>query len=293
MLSYGAFTSLQYPAPSAVETLLLDDYPGAQMAYSIRKLSSTYTGNCLRVQRNSDNTELDIGFDSNGYIDTSALTTFLGVSTVGYVAKWYDQSGNSNDIAQTNNVRQPRIYDSGDVTSGGKLAIKFDDDFLTHNNTINIDNTDTSYFFVNEPLSSPASQDGGILQFQEYDGSQWHVNSIGFRDGGYFTRLNPGGFNFSLNGFDTTSTSQNLVTDIIDYNAQTNVFNYNGAAKTDVNAARSNTGAGDTATIGRTADQSIGLPADFKLQELIFYNSNQTTNVTGIQDNINTYYTLY
>ena len=78
-------------------SLLLDLY-GANVlaAYSVRKLSSSYTGDAIRVRRSSDNSEQDIGFDVNGDLDTSALTTFVGANN-GYVVKWYDQSGNSND----------------------------------------------------------------------------------------------------------------------------------------------------------------------------------------------------
>ena len=55
---------------------LLDTYSGAAAAYSTRqlKLSSTLS---MRVRRSSDDTEQDIGFDSNGDLDTTALTTFV------------------------------------------------------------------------------------------------------------------------------------------------------------------------------------------------------------------------
>jgi hypothetical protein len=42
--------------------LLLDMNYGATVAYSLRKLSSTYNGPLLTIRRDSDNTETDIGF---------------------------------------------------------------------------------------------------------------------------------------------------------------------------------------------------------------------------------------
>lgn len=57
---------------------LLNTYSGAAAAYSIRKLSSSYTGYALRVRRSADNTSLDIGFDSNGNLDTESLLNFVG-----------------------------------------------------------------------------------------------------------------------------------------------------------------------------------------------------------------------
>ena len=55
---------------------LLDENPGAAAAYSLRRLSSTYTGSAIQVQR-ADNVggTTDIGFDGYGNLDTAALTT--------------------------------------------------------------------------------------------------------------------------------------------------------------------------------------------------------------------------
>ena len=81
---------------------LLADYPGASAAYSLRLLDTNYTGSAIRVRRASDNAEQDIGFDSNGDLDTTALATFCS-GTDGFVKTWYDQSGSGNDATQTTN----------------------------------------------------------------------------------------------------------------------------------------------------------------------------------------------
>ncbi len=44
---------------------LLDDYPSAAAAYSVRKLRSAYTGSAIRVRRASDNAEQNIGFQAD------------------------------------------------------------------------------------------------------------------------------------------------------------------------------------------------------------------------------------
>ena len=63
----------------AVGTLL--DKSGATIsadfAYSLRQLSSCYTGSAIRVRRNSDNQEINIGFDASGNLDTVALKLFI------------------------------------------------------------------------------------------------------------------------------------------------------------------------------------------------------------------------
>ena len=45
-----------------VVPLLLDTYPGVIGAYSLRKLSNSYTGAAIEVRRSSDSATQDIGF---------------------------------------------------------------------------------------------------------------------------------------------------------------------------------------------------------------------------------------
>lgn len=52
---------------------LLDLYPNATAAYSLRKLRADYAGSAIRVRRSIDDSELDIGFDSNNDLDQTAL----------------------------------------------------------------------------------------------------------------------------------------------------------------------------------------------------------------------------
>jgi len=99
-------------APSAF-TGLLDTYSGAAVGYSLRQLSSTYSGNCIKVRRASDSTELDIGFVNN-VLDTASLATFCS-GTDGFVSVWYDQSGNAKPMFNTSASRQPKIVTSGSI----------------------------------------------------------------------------------------------------------------------------------------------------------------------------------
>jgi len=93
---------------------LLDDYPAALVAYSLRKLDSDYAGYAIRVRRASDDAEQDIGFVSNRDLDTAALKSFIGSSNA-FVSIWYDQSGNGRNAVQTTNARQSRIALAGSV----------------------------------------------------------------------------------------------------------------------------------------------------------------------------------
>lgn len=119
------------PTPSntptgATSSYLLDEISTSSIAaYSLRKLRSSYSGSAIRVRRSSDNTEQDIGFDVNGELDTSSISTFCGVSN-GYITKWYDQSGNSRDSVQASSSKQPFIYNGSSVyTNNGKPAVYY------------------------------------------------------------------------------------------------------------------------------------------------------------------------
>ena len=102
--------------PNSVQSLV---------AYSVRKLSSCYTGNLIKVRRSSDNKLLDIGFLPSGILDTTALLTFAGTGNA-FVYKWYDQSGRRNDMLQELNNAQPQIVFDGHVKHiGSKVAVDF------------------------------------------------------------------------------------------------------------------------------------------------------------------------
>jgi hypothetical protein len=106
-MNYYSLISLM---PKA-QPLLLDLYPNAGAAYSLRKLRTAYSGSAIRVRRSSDNLEQDIGFVGN-VLDTASLLTFCGVGN-GFVTKWYDQSTNANNAAIGTIAAQAQIVLSG------------------------------------------------------------------------------------------------------------------------------------------------------------------------------------
>jgi hypothetical protein len=72
-------------------------------------------GPVVRVRRDSDNVEREVGFDGDT-VDTQALTDFANGGDV-YVVTWYDQESN-RDFSQTTQSEQPIIVDNGTVVSG-------------------------------------------------------------------------------------------------------------------------------------------------------------------------------
>jgi len=103
---------------------LLDTYTGAAAAYSLRKLSSDYSGNAITVTTDGIDSQ-DIGF-SGSNLDTAALESFAG-SGDAYVSTWYDQSGNSRNFTQSTFANMPKIVSSGTtILQNSKPIVEFD-----------------------------------------------------------------------------------------------------------------------------------------------------------------------
>lgn len=144
-------------------TGLLDDFSGAAAAYSVRKLSSTYEGNCIRVRKQVSSSPVheDIGFVNNE-LDTAALLAFAADADNGdvFVHTWYDQAGN-NDATNAAAANQPQIVSSGAVVlENGKPCLDFDgtSDYLSLGGTEDAGMLgDISVFSVNKNLGAATS----------------------------------------------------------------------------------------------------------------------------------------
>jgi hypothetical protein len=94
------------------QRLLLDQFPGAGLAFSFRKLRRAYTGSAVRIRRSSDNAELDIGFAANNDFDVAAAAAHIGAGT-GNIVTMYDQSGNGDDATNATQATQPDYSATG------------------------------------------------------------------------------------------------------------------------------------------------------------------------------------
>lgn len=267
-------------------TGLLDDYPGATGAYSLRKLSSTYTGNAVEVRRSSDNTTQDIGFDANGDLDITSMETFCGAGD-GFVSTWYDQSGNSNDQAQTTNGEQPQIVSSGTtIKQGGLPTLQFNSDRFSRSNIINV-NADKTTFNVYYPTSVSSPQSIMDLSSQAATGGSWNLTPETALRCFSRTYVTTAG---AINTYSLLEMWQDGAT-IDDANQFKMYLNGNFEART--------SGADGVLSSG-TADFTIGWSANGAAyyqgnqQEIVIYPSALSdANREGVRDNINTYYTIY
>lgn len=98
-----------------------DGVSNIRAAYSTRRLLSSYTGGLIRVRRSSDNAEQDIGYVSNGDLDTTSLSSFVGANS-GYVTKWYDQSGNGDHLVPVSTANEATLVSSGTIQTVNSKA---------------------------------------------------------------------------------------------------------------------------------------------------------------------------
>lgn len=284
--------------------LFLDFYGNAAFAYSLRKLSFIYTGFAIRVRRSSDNTEQDIGFDINGNLNTSALTTFCG-SGNGFVTTWYDQSGNARNVTQSTAANQPQIVSSGNIILQNlKPCIDFDgsDDTLRNlNSTILL--RERSFIFVG--VQDLTQQDAGIISFKPSGG----LNDFRSSDTFVFSTANNNVTPkraYKVEG--STSGSYGLQkdgtgTDVLSYGLYLETKT-SGEGKIYQNSVLQATDSSFTEfDISNTQGYNLG-SRNFtsstvsnyfngKFQEFIYWEVNNISNRTGIESNINTYYGIY
>jgi hypothetical protein len=82
------------------QPLLLDLYPNAAVAYSLRKLRTAYSGSAIRVRRSVDNTEQDFGFDEIN--DT--LTDWVGYNLWTYSEQIQQSAWGKTSVTPTPNI---------------------------------------------------------------------------------------------------------------------------------------------------------------------------------------------
>lgn len=276
--------SWQITATGPTSLGLLDQYGGAAAAYSLRNLSIYNTSPVVRVRRSGDNTESDF---TAAQVSDGTLAAWVGAGNNGFVRTWYDQSANANHAQQATTSLQPTIVSSGGlVTESSKPALSFNSNVLIKNG-----NTGTFSTFVTSVVRSTASDIRGYL------GSASNEIALGQQAAGSFAPIN----SFWAWAPDQASTYGLAAS----YNTNRNLHTYwfPSATETDwrwyfngleQGAPGLTTGTPTGAKFSRIGQSRSGF--EFwggTIQEIIIYESNQTTNRSGIEANINAHYSIY
>jgi hypothetical protein len=273
---------------------LLDAYPGAAAAYSLRNLSILQNPSVVRVRRSSDNTESDF---TATQVSDGTLTTFCGAGD-GFVRTIYDQSGNGLHLGQTTTANQPGIVSSGAlITEGGKVCLDFDgtNDQLNSASTIALPSplgsNAVSVFRATQDLESGVFktiyETANIFRLT-FELGLAGLAFIGWADTG-------------TTGVDPTQYVNHVTT------RQLLSVRYNGGSASSAGnyIARRNatslaiTQGGGGSSLGRTSGMSIGSRNNatqftaLRFQELIIYPSTQSANIAAIETNVNAHWAVY
>ena len=273
---------------------ILDDYPGASAAFSIRRLSSEYEGAALQVRRDIDNAVQDIEFDSEGNLDTAALLSFVGTGGTdnGYVRTWYDQSGNGNDVIQTSVANQPQIVSGGSVIlTNNTSSIQF------NGSTTALTVSANGNGFINGPsFASTVSTSNNLSGTNDQSIFSWSGDSMNVFTMGY--DLNSSKAAIYDAGYQFNPTHSAIVSTqylhILDYDGSTNFDFYQNNATSTGNQNPATDLTGTTLALGSgTSGAGSIWKLNGTLQEVIIYESDQSSNRTDIQTNVNEYFNIY
>ena len=250
---------------------LLDAYGGASVAYSLRLLRDAYTGPLVTVRRQDNNEEQ--GFTAEQIIGTGSgsLINFCS-GTNGFVKTWHDQSGNGNNATQPTAANQPRIVSSAsgsvELTNGRPCIRYFNSDKWLVFDTRRTDVISTFQVIKYD------TTDGLRFLFGDTINADYHAGNTTFLDAGLAAAVVRNGAHRINNEpviLQTTNKSSYLSQLLI-----------------------SMINTGSTSVSQLTRDRTVsGRNHDGTLQEVVIYNTSQTSNVPGINGNINSHYSIY
>jgi hypothetical protein len=306
--------------PFASANLLLDQYSGAAGAYSLRKLRTAYIGSAIRVRRSNDNTEQDIGFTAGGDLDTASLKTFVGANS-GFVTTWYSQGDSTSaDFTQATAASQPIIINAGVIErQNGDPTIRFD---RTSSDFMQVASSTSKFAFLHTSgkkyISIVCRAGVGVNPNAQYTILSTASNNTNLRginilyrdetslsNNDRFTLLianvnaTLSVVNINQNNFFTANQLNLLSIDLDPGNAtadQRGIVYYNSTTTLQNNTSTltpSTSPSSANLTIGRRAAVDGTEHLNGYISEIIIYNSDQSSNRTGIETNINSYYGIY
>jgi hypothetical protein len=273
--------------PDAPTSGFLFDYPNAGAAYSVRQLNNN-ANTALMVRRASDNATANIGFDGSGDLAVADIASHCGTSD-GFIEYWYDQTGLQNHAQQTNPAIQPQIYDgttqsvfeegstgnekptlkflwsgSGPLPTLGFTSLDVQGAFtVCRPETLNVGSANCVIGQANLVGLAAAGESGGRTARAFTNSGTLNITALGALTDQCFLAFNSNGTNGSLE--------------------------YNGANEV--------TGGAQAMTVDAIGATRVGAVSTLRLegnaQEIILYETDQTSNRTGIESNVNTYFNIF
>jgi hypothetical protein len=214
-------------------------------------------------------------------VNTSTLKTYTKTtsSTIDssslFVTKWYDQSGNGYDLAQTTASQQPRIANNGTIdTEGGKTTIYFDgSNHVLSNGSIAVTQANTTYLATRYRTGNAnCNAIDGITNRQA-------IYSDGSSNISFFAGTTQG----SATAWGTSTFR--LVTAM--FNGASSVLRNNGSQILAANPGSNGLTGIDVGAFGGVSHWGGNI------SELLILDSDETSNFTAQEGNINGYYSIF
>ena len=265
-------TLLSFVNESFTSSLPLDVQGSAAAAYSLRNLSSSYSGNVVEVRRSSDDTTQN--FTATEVTD-GTLLAFVGTSGSdnGFVKTWYDQSGNSNNAVQATASEQPKIVSAGALNADGGLL--FDSSEFDLGSSVSLGSAH-SIFAVAKTSTAFSSVLPNFL-----------TNPTNGRGIGFYSDAIKNKAIVSDNANNNLTFSSNTNKKILSLTSDASNVNgfQNGTASSDNSKSQ---------TLTNNNFTEIGGGSNFAgtIEEIIVYLSDQTDNRRAIEESIATNYSI-
>jgi hypothetical protein len=254
----------------------------------------------MKVREGSGmNYTADVAFDDDGLVSASSpvanlsggsgatLGAFIGGSNDGHVTVWYDQSGEGVNSTQATAAAQPRIYTSGSLNTEGspaRAALLFDGS----NDYLKVDEAGLSL--------------GSLTAFAVMSHGSGTLNAVwtlSFSSGAHF-------FHYISSSEDQYWYENGDIASHYPVNTSQKLFSYTSGSGSDQQILYSNgtpsSEKGDstaTASLNDDANNGLGTLYNYSLfypgefQEFIVYDSDQRSNLSGIESEINAAYSIY
>ena len=231
--------------------------PDPAAAYSLRSLTGG-DPKVVRVRRGSDNHEQDF---TASEVSSGALVAYVGSGNDGFVETWYDQSGNSNNAVQATAANQPKIVDAGAFL--GKLLFDGSNDSFALNNSLIMPQPVT--MFAQYAATGTAALVGNSGTFGRSSNTYLMV------------------FNSAISA--GTHGSDDQIASVI-FNASNSEGYFNNVKQLDGDAG-----------LGSLQISQLGLFTSLyfvgHMREFFIYDSDQSSNRTAIETNMNSHYSIF
>lgn len=261
MLAINNLVGFGVPEPAA-GALLLDSITATVVgAYGLRKLRTAYAGPAVSM-RSTINGVADIGFSGTDF-DTAAAATHIGGGS-GFIATFYDQTGNGNHLVQATTASQPEYAATG---LNGHPTLVFDDtdDFLDKTSLAFTSGAQAAFSAVFKFSAGADANDRVFSYVADGNGNDFDSDSssaVMFLNAGTLTSFRNSFGDASAISLDTPVTS------LAHYDGTTNFMYVNNTPGSGVADTRA-FGTPGTLRIGDTAHSAGAAPLGGSISELI------------------------